>query len=325
MNEKAPLITNIGDYPLYEGENYILRGKGSNKIKESFNINEDIDINDITPEFLKNREYDDIIKGFIVCPKCKNVFEEDALITDYPDIPDDYDGPVDDDPISYNCPYCNYYTRNSENFSDAWVDDLEDAPNKDEYLSNSLNEDGTQAADIACKVDYSFQSAPTPANPGKRRKVYENIDIKDLDDEDTLNLTGFIKGVDGLYRRGNYVVVKESETGNLKVIHKSKLNEEVSIVNEPTGPEQITNYLQDKLNEKFPNRFKIKSGPVDDAFGLVITDNSNHDAGDLIDVTDTINAIMETLQYSKEDYEIDYKKNNLIMAIYNPKQTHKST
>lgn len=325
VNEKAPLITNIGDYPLYEGENYILRGKGSNKIKESFNINEDINIDDITPEFLKNREYDDIIKGFIVCPKCKNVFEEDALITDYPDIPDDYNGPVDDDPISYNCPYCNYYTKNSENFSDAWVDDLEDAPNKDEYLSNSLNEDGTQAADIASKVDYSFQSAPTPANPGKRRKVYENIDIKDLDDEDTLNLTGFIKGVDGFYRRGNYIVVKECETGNLKVINKSKLNEEVSIVDEASGPEQITDYLQDKLNEKFPNRFKIKSGPVDDAFGLVITDNNSHDAGDLIDVTDTINAIMETLQYSKEDYEIDYKKNNLIMAIYNPKQIHKLT
>ena len=56
VNEKAPLITSIGNYPLYEGENYILRGKGNNKIKESFNLKEDVNIEDITPEFLRNRK-----------------------------------------------------------------------------------------------------------------------------------------------------------------------------------------------------------------------------------------------------------------------------
>lgn len=61
VNEKAPLLTKIGDYPIYEASNYILGGDGVKKIKESFNLKEDVDINDITPEFLKTREYDDVI------------------------------------------------------------------------------------------------------------------------------------------------------------------------------------------------------------------------------------------------------------------------
>lgn len=282
VNEKAPLITNIGNYPLYEGENYILRGKGNNKIKESFNLKEDVNIEDITPEFLRDRKFDDVIKDFVVCPKCKNVYEEDALKIDYPDIPDDYTGPVDDDPIGYTCPYCNYFSKNEESFGDAWIDDLEDAPNFSEYIDleqyNPLNEDGTQAADIASKVDYNFQSAPTPANPGTKRKVYEAVEIKELDESTHLNLTGFLRGVDGLYKRGNYVLVRESATGEIKVIHKSKLNEVAEPIQVVSGPESIVKYLQKKLNERFPNRFKVNSGPVDNAYGLVITDNSNHSA-----------------------------------------------
>lgn len=320
VNEKAPLLTKIGDYPIYEAENYILRGEGENKLKESFNLKEDIDINDITLDYLKNRKYDDIIKDFVVCPKCKNVYEEEAIGKDYRDYPDDYNGDIDNSPIGFECPYCGFYTRNEENFSDAWVDDLEDAPNISEYISNDLKEDGTQAADIASKVDYSFQSAPTPANPSRKRK-YEAIEIKELDESTHLNLTGFIKDVDGLYKRGNYVLVKESATGELVVIHKRKLNEEV-VSQSVNGPESIANYIQEKLNKKFPGRFIVKSGEVDGAYGLVITDKNNHNGVDLIDVTDFINSVMSYLKYDKGDYEIDYKRNSLIMAIYNQKRIY---
>ena len=322
VNEKAPLLTKIDDYPIYEGSNYILRGEGNNKIKESFDLKEDVDIDKITLDYIKNLKYDDVIKDFVVCPKCKNVFEEDALMPDYNDYPDDYDGPIDNDPISVTCPYCNYFSKDEEDFRDAWIEDLEDAPNADEYVPglrqyiDTLEEDGTQAADIASKVDYSFQSAPTPANPSKKKK-YESVEIKELDENTYLNLTGFIKDVDGFYKRGNYILVKESATNELKVIHKSKLNEVAEPIEQVKGSEGIVKYLDKKLNDKFPNRFKIKSGPVDDAFGLVITDDNNHDAGDLIDVTDFINATMKYLGYDKSDYEIDYKRNNLIMAIYN--------
>lgn len=323
VNEKAPLLTKIGNYPIYEGENYILRGEGENKIKETFDLKEDLNMDDITLDFLKNTDKDERIRDYVVCPKCKNVFEDDDIVINYPNIPDDYNGPVDDKPDGYSCPLCGYYTTDEENFINAYIEDLADAPNVDEYVSGysdylkSLEEDGTQAADIASKVDYSFQSAPTPAEP---KKKYKPVEINELDENTYINLTGFIKDVDGYYKRGNYVLVKESDTNKLKVINKNKLNEVSEPIYQVKGSDGIVKYLDKKLNEKFPGRFEIKSGPVDDAFGLVIKDNNNHDAGDLIDVTDYINALMNYLGYDKTDYEIDYKKNNLIMAIYNDKQ-----
>lgn len=323
VNEKAPLLTKIGNYPIYEGENYILRGEGENKIKETFDLKEDLNMDDITLDFLKNTDKDERIRDYVVCPKCKNVFEDDDIVINYPNIPDDYNGPVDDKPDGYSCPLCGYYTTDEENFTNAYIEDLADAPNVDEYVSGysdylkSLEEDGTQAADIASKVDYSFQSAPTPAEP---KKKYKPVEINELDENTYINLTGFIKDVDGYYKRGNYVLVKESDTNKLKVINKNKLNEVSEPIYQVKGSDGIVKYLDKKLNEKFPGRFEIKSGPVDDAFGLVIKDNNNHDAGDLIDVTDYINALMKYLGYDKTDYEIDYKKNNLIMAIYNDKQ-----
>lgn len=323
VNEKAPLLTKIGNYPIYEGENYILRGEGENKIKETFDLKEDLNMDDITLDFLKNTDKDERIRDYVVCPKCKNVFEDNDIVINYPNIPDDYNGPVDDKPDGYSCPLCGYYTTDEENFTNAYIEDLADAPNVDEYVPGysdylkSLEEDGTQAADIASKVDYNFQSAPTPAEP---KKKYKPVEINELDENTYINLTGFIKDVDGYYKRGNYVLVKESDTNKLKVINKNKLNEVSEPIYQVKGSDGIVKYLDKKLNEKFPGRFEIKSGPVDDAFGLVIKDNNNHDAGDLIDVTDYINALMNYLGYDKTDYEIDYKKNNLIMAIYNDKQ-----
>ncbi|MBQ2639146.1 MAG: hypothetical protein IJF92_00050 [Bacilli bacterium] len=316
VNEKAPLLTKIGDYPIYEASNYILRGDGVKKIKESFNLKEDVDINDITPEFLKTREYDDVIKGFITCPKCKNVFEEDALIEDYNDYPDDYNGPIDNDPISFKCPYCGYETRNEENFSDAWIDDLEDAPNKSEYISSDLQE-GTQAFDIAAKVDYSFQSAPTPANPSSKRK-YEAIEIKELDESTYLNLTGFIKDVDGFYKRGNYVLVKESATNKLTVIHKSKLKE--AVIEKINQPKDISKIIKDKVEEKYNDRYEVKTGDSNIVNGIIISDKTNNPK-DLIELTDFINSIMSSLKYDKTDYEIDTKKNNLVITIFKEKNT----
>lgn len=331
INEKAPLLTKIGNYPIYEGANYILRGEGDNKIKECFDLKEDINIDDIDLDFIKTHTTDDIIKDFIKCPKCGNVYENDSLIPNYPDYPDDYSGDISDEPLTYSCPYCNFTTENEDTFSDAWIEDLENAPNADEfvpglrkYIDTLRQEDikeeaGTQASDIAAKVDYSFQSAPTPAKPCKKKRKYESVEIKELDESTYINLTGFIKDVDGFYKRGNYVLVKESANNALKVIHKNKLYEEVVDVQVDAG-ETISNYLKNKLDKRFPDRFDVRSGKIDDVFGIVIKDHSNHDTGDLIDVTDFINQIMSYLHFDKTDYEIDYKGNSLIMAIYNNKK-----
>ena len=241
VKEKAPELVKIGEYPLYEGANYILRGDGENKIRECFNLKEDIEMGDISMDYLNNAEVDEVIKDFVVCPHCKNVYEENAIKIDYPDIPDDYNGPVDDEPIGYECPYCGFHSTHEESFSDAWLDDLKDAPNIGEYLDVPINEDaGTQASDIAAKVDYTFQSAPTPANPGKKKK-FEAVEIKELDESTHLNLTGFIKDIDGLYKRGDYVIVKESATGKITAIHKSRLNEEVEEIT--TGNVNINSFI----------------------------------------------------------------------------------
>lgn len=320
VKEKAPELVKIGEYPLYEGANYILRGDGENKIRECFNLKEDIEMGDISMDYLNNAEVDEVIKDFVVCPHCKNVYEENAIKIDYPDIPDDYNGPVDDEPIGYECPYCGFHSTHEESFSDAWLDDLKDAPNIGEYLDVPINEDaGTQASDIAAKVDYTFQSAPTPANPGKKKK-FEAVEIKELDESTHLNLTGFIKDIDGLYKRGDYVIVKESATGKITAIHKSRLNEEVEEIKEETiTPESIAKELEDKLNQVYSNRFEIKTTPADNVYALVITDKSSDKADDLVEVTDVVNSAMESLNYSKKDYEINYKKNNLVVIIYNAK------
>ena len=271
-------------------------------------------------DYLNNAEVDEVIKDFVVCPHCKNVYEENAIKIDYPDIPDDYNGLVDDEPIGYECPYCGFHSTHEESFSDAWLDDLKDAPNIGEYLDVPINEDaGTQASDIAAKVDYTFQSAPTPANPGKKKK-FEAVEIKELDESTHLNLTGFIKDIDGLYKRGDYVIVKESATGKITAIHKSRLNEEVEEIKEETiTPESIAKELEDKLNQVYSNRFEIKTTPADNVYALVITDKSSDKADDLVEVTDVVNSAMESLNYSKKDYEINYKKNNLVVIIYNAK------
>lgn len=122
-----------------------------------------------------------------------------------------------------------------------------------------------------------------------------------------------------MYKRGNYVVVKEAATDKIRVIHKSRLNEAAEPI-KTFGNREIAMYIEKKLNDRFPNRFKVKSGEVDNTFGVVITDTNNHSTGDLIDVTDFLNALMKYLKYDKTDYEIDYKGNSLVMAIY----THKS-
>ncbi len=318
VNEKAPLLTKIGSYPIYEGTDYILRGEGANKLRESFNLKEDINIDDIDLDYIKNHKYDEVIKDHLVCPKCKNVFDDMSLIVDY-----DEEGNT----IDNTCPYCNFSSKNEDTFSDAWVQDLEDAPNADEMVPgirqyiDSLEEEaeaGTQAADIASKVDYTFQSEPT----GAKMLKYEAVEIKELDESTHLNLNGFIKDVDGLYKRGNYILVKESATGKLKVIHKSKLNEEV-VQDSVKGGEFVAKTLETRLNEKFPDRFRIKHGePDDEHYAIVITDNDNHNTVDLIDVTDAINAIMKSLKYDSSDYDIDYKGNQLALVIYNNKRIY---
>ena len=59
-------------------------------------------------------------------------------------------------------------------------------------------------------------------------------------------------------------------------------------------------------------------------FCFLIFDFHYHITWDLLDVTDFLNALMKYLKYDKTDYEIDYKGNHLIMAIYTNKTITKA-
>ena len=294
----------------YEGENYILRGEGKKKILECF------DTSKLKEAAMDNKE--DLAWDLVNFMKD---FDTYSFVDDYDSDEDAVEQIKSDLSTKFGIESIKTMLNSIKEDADEESYDLEALESLLARLDTfSLEEEaGTQASDIASKVDYSFQSAPTTA---KKRRKYLPVEIKELDESTYLNLTGFIKDVDGLYKRGNYVVVKETATDKIKVIHKNKLYEAENI--EAVGNTKIAEYIEKKLNDRFPNRFKIKSGNVDDAFGIVITDSQNHTAGDLIDVTDFLNALMKYLKYDKTDYEIDYKGNHLIMAIYTNKTTTKA-
>ena len=87
----------------------------------------------------------------------------------------------------------------------------------------TVNEcEGTQVGDIAPKNDYPQSK---PVNSDKKKGKYYDLLLSQMDEEDE-NFTskGFYKGTDGVYRRGNYVLVKEGE--NFKVVNKKYFKEE---------------------------------------------------------------------------------------------------
>lgn len=227
VEEAGIPLTNIGGYKIYESECGVLRGNGKIKLKESFN---EIDLDDITLDYLKTRDVDLPIKDYVKCPECKNIFNgPDNTET----IEENYDKDVYDGFDKYHtetntvevekttCPYCNF-NEDAEEFSTAWVDDLEDAPNKEELVPgiSSIYEadEGTQTTDIAPKVDQNM--GLTKANP---KKEYYDILLSDVDEsaDDILN-RGFLKNAQGHYQRGNYILVKESE--KYIAIRQDKLN-----------------------------------------------------------------------------------------------------
>ena len=225
VEEAGIPLCNINGYKIFEGAGYILRGNGRKKIKESFN---EIDINDITLDNIKS-EYDIPIKGFVTCPECKSLFEEEDNTIE---VEEDYNEPYSTIDNPYNekiktvtvnhikCPYCGYEDE-SDNFNVAFTSDLYDAPNGEEYVPGikSLYEDGegTQCSDIAPKTDQDMNKRTT------NKKKYYDILLSDFSESDNMNIInkGFLKNSEGQYQRGNYILVKEGET--YLAIHKNKL------------------------------------------------------------------------------------------------------
>ena len=178
VEEAGIPLVEIHGYKIFEGAGYILRGNGKKKIKESF----------------EEDSYEDKALRYA----------EKYGITDYK-----VDGNI-----------MTYYEFHKDSVHDK-------KPTKYEYKINldtmeeengvPVNENGTQASDIAPKVDQNMNKNVTTS-----KKKHYDILLSGLDEGlDILN-KGFLKNSKGQYQRGNYILVKEGD--KYLAIHKDKLN-----------------------------------------------------------------------------------------------------
>lgn len=320
VEELGKPLTEIDGYPIFESERGVLRGSGKKKIKEYFKEFEEIDLKDLTLDFVKNHEYETIIKGMCMCPKCGLVFnkEENTIEVQESDV---------------ECPNC--HTRKAEeDFPDAWVSDLPDASNAEELVPgiSKLDEDadgaaeGTQTSDIAGKTDYDF-NITTPTNLEKKKKHYDillgNYNRNEIDE--SVSFKGFLKNSNGQYQRGNYILVKEGD--KYLAVHKDKLDEYQVQGNNiildrnefTTGTEvqDMAKAIQETLQARNLNdNFTIKTGVIDGAIGIAVTRKSKDI--DLVQVQDNLIKSLQRAGLDNTDYESDIKNDSVVFAIINP-------
>ena len=184
VEAQAPLLTKIGNYPIYEGENYILRGEGKKKILECF------DASKLKETATNSKE--DLAWDLVNFMKD---FDTYSFVDDYDSDEDAVEQIESDLSTEFGIESIKRMLSSIKEDADEESYDLEALESLLARLDtfNLEEEAGTQASDIASKVDYSFQSTPTTA---KKRRKYLPVEIKELDESTYLNLTGFIKDVD---------------------------------------------------------------------------------------------------------------------------------
>jgi len=177
VEEAGIPLTEINGYKIFEGAGYILRGNGKKKIKESF----------------EEDSYEDKALRYA----------EKYGITDYK---------VDGNTMTY-------HEFHKDSVHDKKPTKYEYKVNLDTMKSENgvpVNEDGTQASDIAPKVDQDMNKRATNF---KKKKSYDIL--LDINENEGLINKGFLKNSKGQYQRGDYILVKE---GNVySAIHKNKL------------------------------------------------------------------------------------------------------
>lgn len=342
VEELGKPLTEIDGYPIFESERGVLRGSGKKKIKEYFKEFEEIDLKDLTLDFVKNHKYETIIKGMCMCPKCGLVFDKEENTIEVQESGVEpystFDSPYNERIVTYDveyveCPNC--HTRESEeDFPDALVSDLPDASNAEELVPgiSKLDEDadgtaeGTQTSDIAGKTDYDF-NITTPTNLEKKKKHYDillgNYNRNEIDE--SVSFKGFLKNSKGQYQRGNYVLVKEGD--KYLAVHKDKLDEYQVQGNNiildrnefTTGAEvqDMAKTIQETLQASNLNdNFTIKTGVIDGAVGIAVTRNSKDI--DLVQVQDNLIKSLQKAGLDNTDYESDIKNDSVVFAIINP-------
>lgn len=116
------------------------------------------------------------------------------------------------------------------------------------YGKESLDEDGTQASDIAPKVDQELSGLVKPPKHYHESYTFEVPYYH--------NFKGFTMNEDGKYVRGNYILINECDS--IKAVHKNELvNEDVddngNVILSDADAHFKASYLIEKLYTRLPN------------------------------------------------------------------------
>ena len=116
------------------------------------------------------------------------------------------------------------------------------------YSKESLDEDGTQASDIAPKVDQELSGLVKPPKHYHESYTFEVPYYH--------NFKGFTMNEDGKYVRGNYILINECDS--IKAVHKNELvNEDVddngNVILSDADAHFKASYLIEKLYTRLPN------------------------------------------------------------------------
>lgn len=147
---------------------------------------------------------------------------------------------------------------------------------RSEAKNETLDEDGTQVGDIAPKVDQEIGMI----KPEKKKDLTENIS---LNINYNHKFKGFTLCEDGIFRRGNYILVNES--GKTKAVHKKILDEL-------------------DLTEKESSKAKI----IDEDGNYIWDYNYSENV--------QIPKLMKELSYKMPEYDFDYRIEDNQLVIY---------
>lgn len=296
-------LTDINGYKIFEGEGYILRGNGKKKIKESFNTE---------VSSMESLAYDivDFMEGFDTYDFNDNYGSKEEAFEQT------VDSLYNQEDIRNLITYLESIKEEAdqESFSMEALESI--LARLNELVSEPLTEDGegTQCSDIAPKIDQSL-------GINKPKRKYNDVLLSDLHEGvNSIINKGFMKNKDGLYQRGNYILVKEGE--RYLVVHKNKLTEsKIQFTNK-----DVKNYLN-LVNNTVGQVIKNTAKAISFEFastGTLMNDNNailyeipilKNNGADLIGICDEIKT---QLGFNLDN---DYKISKITVSPANNKTT----
>lgn len=187
-----PLV-NLNGLEIMENENYIARGKGNKLLIEDFRLNEEF-------EYTGNSKADEVVFDFSQTERDVETFTK--ALNEISRM--EFDNEIDIDKYNECIKKLQSLFKNRNKSIEELSEECE----------------GTQCSDIADKVDQEVGSLQKPKKPKKHftemLHVPKNHGYK-----------GFRLNEQGLYTRGNYILINEN--GNIRAVNKNKLNEQIDI------------------------------------------------------------------------------------------------